>query len=283
MPKKVKRVNRKAKDSVFNNLFTIPKYRYQLFKELHPEAKDIKEADIEIVTLEHVLMNNEYNDLGLLAGDRFLILAEAQSTWSVNILLRFLMYLATTYKDYIHKKQISLYGSKKAEIPKPELYVIYTGKRGKKPAELSLSKEFFDGEETAVEVKAKVIYGDSKKKDLISQYIEYCKVLDLQVKKYGRDKKAVEETIRICSNKDILKEYLEAHRKEVVDIMTQLYDREYELGLYVAEACKDAADNANVERIRNLMKNLKMSAKEAMNALGIEPKDQKIYMPLLKK
>ena len=113
MPKKVKRVNRKAKDSVFNNLFTIPKYRYQLFKELHPEAKDIKEADIEIVTLEHVLMNNEYNDLGLLAGDRFLILAEAQSTWSVNILLRFLMYLVTTYKDYIHKKQISLYGTKK--------------------------------------------------------------------------------------------------------------------------------------------------------------------------
>ena len=108
-------------------------------------------------------------------------------------------------------------------------------------------------------------------------------MLDLQVKKYGRDKKAVEETIRICSDKDILKEYLEAHRKEVVDIMTQLYDREYELGLYVAEERKDAADNANVERIRNLMKNLKMSAKDAMNALGIEPKDQKIYMRMLKK
>ena len=65
--------------------------------------------------------------------------------------------------------------------------------------------------------------------------------------------------------------------------MTQLYDREYELGLYVAEARKTAIDNANVESIRNLMKNLKMSAKDAMNALGIEPKDQKIYMRMLKK
>ena len=88
-------------------------------------------------------------------------------------------------KDYINEKSISLYGTKIARIPKPELYLIYTGKRGRKPAILSFQDEFFGGEETAVEVKAKVIYGDSKKKDVISQYIEYCHVLDMQVKKYG--------------------------------------------------------------------------------------------------
>lgn len=52
-----------------------------------------------------------------------------------------------------------------------------------------------------------------KKHDMISQYIAYCRVLDMQVKKHGRTKKAIEETIRICSDKDILKEYLEAHRR----------------------------------------------------------------------
>ena len=283
MPKRAKSANRKAKDSVFSNLFTIPKYRYQLFRQLHPEAKDIKESDIEIVTLEHVLMNNEYNDLGLLAGDHFLILAEAQSTWSVNILLRFLLYLASTYKDYIDEKNIRLYGTKKARIPKPELYLIYSGKRGKKPEILSLSEEFFGGEATAVEIKAKVIYGDSKKRDVISQYIEYCRVLDLQVKKYGRTKQAVEETIRICSDKGILKEYLEAHRREVVDIMTRIYDKEREMKLYVEEERSDAEKKAKVDSIKSLMRNLKFSAKEAMNALGIAPKDQKMYMPMLKK
>ena len=65
--------------------------------------------------------------------------------------------------------------------------------------------------------------------------------------------------------------------------MTQLYDREYELGIYVAEKERDAADNARLESIRNLMETMKMTAKQAMNALKIEPKDQKIYMPLLKK
>ncbi len=283
MPGKKKKSNRKAKDSVFTNLFTIPKYRYQLFKELHPEVKGITESDIEIVTLEHVLMNNEYNDLGLLAGDHFLILAEAQSTWSANILIRFLLYLASTYKDYVENKGISLYGTKKAMIPKPELYLIYSGNKGKKPELLSFTNEFFGGNESAVEIKAKVLYGNNKKHDMISQYIAYCRVLDMQVKKHGRTKKAIEETIRICSDKDILKEYLEAHRKEVVDIMTQLYDREREMGLYVAEKERDAARKTTLENIKNLMQNLKMSAKEAMNALGIAPKDQKIYLPMLKK
>ena len=283
MPAKKRKSNRKAKDSVFTNLFTIPKYRYQLFKELHPEVEGLTEDDIEIVTLEHVLMNNEYNDLGLLAGDHFLILAEAQSTWSVNILIRFLLYLASTYKDYIESKGISLYGTKKATIPKPELYLIYSGNKGRKPEMLSFTKEFFGGNESAVEIKAKVIYGDSKKHDVISQYIAYCRVLDMQVRKHGRTKKAIEETIRICSDKDILKEYLEAHRKEVVDIMTRLYDREREMKLYVEEMRQDADTNRGLKDIKNLMKNLKMSAKEAMNALGISPQDQKIYLPMLKK
>ena len=283
MPAKKRKSNRKAKDSVFTNLFTIPKYRYQLFKELHPEVKGLTEDDIEIVTLEHVLMNNEYNDLGLLAGDHFLILAEAQSTWSVNILIRFLLYLASTYKDYIESKGISIKKKKKATIPKPELYLIYSGNKGRKPEMLSFTKEFFGGNESAVEIKAKVIYGDSKKHDVISQYIAYCRVLDMQVRKHGRTKKAIEETIRICSDKDILKEYLEAHRKEVVDIMTRLYDREREMKLYVEEMRQDADTNRGLKDIKNLMKNLKMSAKEAMNALGISPQDQKIYLPMLKK
>jgi RNA polymerase-binding transcription factor DksA len=193
------------------------------------------------------------------------------------------MNLASTYKDYIEAKDISLHGTKKAVIPKPELYLIYSGNKGKKPEVLSFTKEFFGGNERAIEIKAKVIYGDSKKHDMISQYIAYCKVLDMQVKKHGRTKKAIEETIRICSDKDILKEYLEAHRKEVVDIMTQLYDREREMKLYVKEKENDAARKSTLEAIKKLMKKLKMSAKEAMDFLEISPKDQKTYLPMLKK
>ncbi len=72
-------------------------------------------------------------------------------------------------------------------------------------------------------------------------------------------------------------------RKEVVDTMTQLYDREREMRLYVEEMKQDAAKKSTLDAIKKLMKKLKMSAKEAMDFLEIAPKDQKTYLPMLKK
>ena len=69
--------------------------------------------------------------------------------------------------------------------------------------------------------------------------------------------------------------------------MTQLYDREREMKLYVKEreqeAANDATRKSTLEAIKKLMKKLKMSAKEAMDFLEISPKDQKTYLPILKK
>lgn len=61
--------------------------------------------------------------------------------------------------------------------------------------------------------------------------------------------------------------------------MTQLYEREREMKLYVEEERKEE----RIEAIKKLMKKLKMSAKEAMDVLDIAPKDQKTYLPMLKK
>jgi len=65
-----------------------------LYKALHPEDVDATEDEITIVTLENILLNQLYNDLGFTVGNRLLILAEAQSTWSVNIVVRGLLYMA---------------------------------------------------------------------------------------------------------------------------------------------------------------------------------------------
>lgn len=42
-------------------------------------------------------------------------------------------------------------------MPKPEIYVIFTENKGRKPDKISLSKEFFDGEDIDIEVKVKDI------------------------------------------------------------------------------------------------------------------------------
>lgn len=219
------KTKRTVKDSVFTNLFGNSKYLLQLYQFLHPEDTGVREEDLKTVTLENIFTDDVYNDLGFTKGDKLMVLMEAQSTWTVNIIIRALEYLANSYRRYFSENGQDLYSSKKVTLPKPELYVIYTGNRKRRPEEIKLSEEFFQGEKVAIEVTVKMIY-DGKKGDIVNQYVTFTKVLDEQVKIYGRNKKAVQETIRICKDKNILKEYLENKESEVVDIMMQLYDQQ---------------------------------------------------------
>ena len=134
--------------------------------------------------------------------------------------------MATTYQNYINERNLDVYSSTKISIPKPELYVIYTGEHKERPKEMILSEEFFpDIEDISLDVKVKMIYGDNED-DIIGQYVLFTKVYDEQRKQYGRTRKAIEETIRICKEKNVLKEYLESREGEVVTMMMTLYDEE---------------------------------------------------------
>ena len=82
-----------------------------------------------------------------------------------------------------------------------------------------------------VDVTAKIIY-DGKKGDIINQNVSYTRVFDEQIKKYGKTKKAVTETIRICRDRDVLKNYL--IKEDVPDIMFAHLDKEQQME-YVLE------------------------------------------------
>ncbi len=232
---------RTAKNSVFLDLFQDKKNLLALYQTLHPEDTEATEDTLEIVTIDNVLTDNLYNDLGIMAGnDRLLLLLEAQSSWTVNILIRILLYLAQSYHEYFERTSQSLYKSTKVRIPKPELYIIYTGNRGKKPDTISLSKEFFGGEDIDIEVRAKVIY-ESDTKDIINQYIIFCKVFDEQRKLHGMTRQAVTETIRICKDRNILKQYLSRKEVEVVTIMMSLFDDEQIMKSFIRSERHDEA------------------------------------------
>ena len=220
-----------AKDSIFRDLFENPKYLLQLYQVLHPEDRKVTEDQISSVTIQNVLLDQMYNDLGFVVKERLLLLVEAQSTWSKNIVIRVLLYLANTWKEYIQNKKLNIYGSGGMLLPKPELYVIYTGERKERPEWIFLSEEFFPGQECFVDVKVRMLY-DGKEGDILNQYVTFTKIYNEQVKEYGRTKEAVLETIYICKNRKILKEYLESREKEVVDIMMTLFDQEYAVERY---------------------------------------------------
>ncbi len=248
---------RKIKDSVFTSLFQDKKYLLQLYQALHPEDSQVTEEEIEDVTMKHVLVDADYNDLGFSVGNRLLILVESQSTWTFNIIIRALMYLIQTYHDYLKRTNQNLYGSKKVNLPKPELYVIYTGDRKHIPDTLSLQKDFFGGEPIALEVEVTVLYQENET-DIIGQYIMFCKVYQEQRKQYGNTKQAVTETIRICKDRNVLKDYLENKEQEVVDMMMTLFDDEQILKAYT----KDVENTAARKTAERMIKKGKMSLEE---------------------
>ena len=162
-------MKRTIKASVFSDLFGDKKYLLQLYRTLHPEDTTATETDLTDITIENVMVDGLYNDLGFMVSNRLMILLEAQSTWTENILIRALLYMAKTWQRHLSDLGENLYASRRVKLPEPELYVIYTGDRKNRPSELSLSKVFFDSKEYAVEVRAKVIYGEGEG-DIITQY-----------------------------------------------------------------------------------------------------------------
>ena len=89
-----------VKDSVFTDLFGNSKYLLQLYQSLHPEDTDAKESDLKAISLENIFTDDIYNDLGFVKGDKLMVLVEAQSTWTVNIIIRALEYLVNSYRRY---------------------------------------------------------------------------------------------------------------------------------------------------------------------------------------
>lgn len=240
-------IKRKAKDSVFTNLFRRKEYALQLIKVLHPE-ENITEDDIEIISLENILTDGIYNDLGILLRDTLIILVEAQSTWNGNMAVRSFLYLAETYKRYIDSNKINMFTSETVRLPRPEVYVIFTGSRKEKPEIVKFSDHLSSKEDSSLELNVKMIY-NSKEGDIIYQYINFCRVFDEMRKKYPDGiVTAVKETIKICRNKKLLSEFLSEHELELNDIMYDwLYDEEKWRKLMLRDERKKAREEGLAE------------------------------------
>ena len=119
-----------------------------------------------------------------------------------------------------------------------------------------MSKEFFDGKEICLDVKVKMIY-DGKEGDIINQYVRFTKMCNEQVSLYGRTRKAIKETIRICKDSNVLREYLESKEQEVVDMLMELYDQEEVMHSYVEsekfEAAREAENAAKIQMAREMI------------------------------
>ncbi len=288
-PKEEQTVKSTVKDSVFCHLFQDKRYLLQLYQALHPEDTEATEDSLTNITIDNVLMNGQFNDLGFRVDDRLMILAEAQSTWSPNIIIRAQLYLMESYQKYFSEIGADLYGSKKINLPRPELYVIFVGKRTDHPSEISLTKEFFGGKEYAIDARAKIIYGSvtpcaDGQEDIIGQYIAFTKIYDAQRQLHGKTRTAIEETIRICRERNILKDYLQECEKEVTTIMSFLFDKETIYKNHDNTIRGEVRDETKEEAARKMLSKGKLSVEEIAEYLDLPVNEvQKLEAEILQK
>jgi len=252
--KKSGQVNRTAKASVFEDLFSDKNNLLKLYRVLHPEDVTSDVDDLKHVTLKNILTRGRYNDLGFMVGTRMLILVEAQSTWSVNIIPRCIMYLAETWNRYFVSEAYDVYGPSPVVIPEPELYVIYSGEKEIDRERITLSEEFYGGKKIALDAAVKVLKYDGGT-DIIDQYIMFCKTLDRQRELHPNNKRlAVKEAIHLCIEAGVLQEYLQNRTEEVVSIMLTLYDQEQATQMMLANERKESRREGIKEGIREGIK-----------------------------
>ena len=264
-------VKKNIKSSVFTHLFSISKYKKELYVSLHPKDNDIEEKEIKTWTLSSIFTNIQINDLSLLVKNKLLILVEAQSTWTLNILPRMIEYIGESFNRYVLETNQNIYGTKKVELPKPELYVLYTGNKIIKDKFISFKKEFFDNN-CPIDIKINIITINNSNK-VVKEYIKFTKIIDTNTKKYGYTKKSINETIDYCIKKNILREYLTEYKKEVYNIMTSVYDQKTATEMYEralrAEGIEQGIEQGSISVVLNLFKHKYINLETALKVLNM--------------
>lgn len=231
------KVQRNVKDRLFRFLFGKDREALlELYNALN--GTDYKDSsELEIVTIESAVYVAMKNDLAfVLAGT--LNMYEHQSTYSPNLPVRFLIYLAQEYQTVIERAEKSLYGAGLISLPTPKCVVFYNGTK-EMPEEqtLRLSDAFEDTAVKAdVELTVRMLninYGhNSRLMEKCRVLKEYSEFVDI-TRMYLREGKSTEETLSgavdYCIENGILEKFLRENRAEVLGMLLEEFDvKKYE-------------------------------------------------------
>ena len=128
-------------------------------------------------------------------------------------------------------------------------------------------------------------YGKNRKlMDACEPLKEYAILVDT-VRRHQREKMdldaAVDAALDGMPEEYLIKTFLMGNRAEVKKMFLTEYNEEKVLEKEREEGRREGVNQARVENIKNLMESLKLTAKQAMDALKIPDSEREKSMPLL--
>ena len=181
---------------------------------------------IQIMTLEGTFLSQLKNDISFLIEGCYLILLEHQSTWNPNMALRCLYYICEQFRTLVEAKK--LYQSVKIKLPAPEFHVFYLGENDTRESHLlNLSDSYMtkDGKGfLELTVLCHNIAYDSGKKLLqksraLHDYSFFVACVKKNIAQGMERATAIRTAMRYCRENDIMKNFLESHESEVIDMV----------------------------------------------------------------
>lgn len=229
-----KQVQRNVKDRLFRYLFEKDREALlDLYNALNGTAYQ-EPSQLEIVTIESAVYVVMKNDLAyILSGT--LSMYEHQSTYSPNLPVRFLIYLAQEYQMVIEKAERSLYGTGQISLPTPQCVVFYNGmKEMPEECTLKLSDAFENKKAKAdVELTVRMLNINCGHNERL---MEKCRILEEYSMLVAVTREcmlaehdiqtALNRAVDFCIEKGILKKFLLKNRVEVLGMLLEEFDAE---------------------------------------------------------
>ena len=255
---------------------------------------------VEINTIDGGFELSIQNDASFIF-DNVLSIYEHQSTYCPNMPLRSLVYFATLIqKKYMNR---DIFSRRLVTLPTPKFIVFYNGTEPQPDyQEMRLSDCFIKknkDEKSMLELVCRV-YNINKGKN--RELLEHCKWLSDymvfvdKVREYHNDREDdkleedINKAIDYCIENNYLKDFFTSRRSEVLEVtkvdytferrMKLNYDEGKEDG--IKEGIEQGKEEEKVSSLCSMMKNLKMSAEEAMETLDIPKSERSKYMARLK-
>ena len=270
--------NRQYKDTVFRMFMNDRDELAKFYQALRPN-EIIRPEDIQINTLEDILLDQFKNDVSFTWKDQSIVLTEHQSTISPNIALRQLIYVERLLLGAVADKK-ALYRRTPIYLPAPHFYTLYIGKDMKEDEKDVRLSDYFREKGSDLELTCHIINITYRKNRKFLDNCQPIREYSFFVNRTEQNQQdgmslgdAIRESIDYCIHHKVMQSFLERNRREVLEMMMFQWNAEdarkaAEEDIREAESRGEARGRADEKAkttatiIRNLLKTTTLSFEE---------------------
>ena len=293
----VTKVKRTYKSRLFEMIFSDKEKLLELYNAVNGTHYEDAEG-LEVNTLENAIYLSMHNDVSFLIESR-LNLYEHQSTYSPNLPLRFLMYIADLYS--VITRDANLYGKKLVKIPTPEFVIFYNGMEEQPDTQVLKLSDMYavTGKKPALELTATMLNinpghngGLMEASRTLWEYSQYVERVRVNARTMPLEE-AVNAAITECIRDNILADFLSKNRAEAMSVSIYEYDEEKHMRQEREESYQDGVNDgiksgieqgiqegirASVKITQDLGASKEKSIEVLMQRFGLEQKEAAGYV-----